>query len=64
MGAETFSLLARVVPGMFFFLDITPGEDPRQAPANHSSLFHIHEPSLKCGVRARAHLAIDYLRRG
>jgi amidohydrolase len=65
MGAEDFSLLAKVVPGMFFFLGITPpDEDLRQAPANHSPLFHIHEPALKYGVRALAYLAIDYLRRG
>jgi amidohydrolase len=65
MGAEDFSLLAKVVPGMFFFLGITPpDEDPHQAPANHSPLFHIHEPALKYGVRALAYLAIDYLRRG
>jgi len=65
MGAEDFSLLAKVVPGMFFFLGITPpGEDPDHAPANHSPLFHIHEPALKYGVRALAYLAVDYLRRG
>jgi amidohydrolase len=65
MGAEDFSLLAKVVPGMFFFLGVTPpDEDPREAPANHSPLFHIHEPALKYGVRALAYLAIDYLRRG
>jgi amidohydrolase len=65
MGAEDFSLLAKVVPGMFFFLGVTPpDEDLRQAPANHSPLFHIHEPALKYGVRALAYLAIDYLRRG
>ena len=65
MGADDFSLLAKVVPGMFFFLGITPpDEDPRHAPANHSPLFHIHEPALKYGVRALAYLAIDYLRRG
>ena len=64
MGAEDFSLLAKVVPGMFFFLGVTPpDEDPHQAPANHSPLFHIHEPALKYGVRALAYLAIDYLRR-
>src|SRR4029453_15415526 len=29
MGAEDFSLLANVVPGMFFFLGVTPpGENP------------------------------------
>jgi amidohydrolase len=65
MGAEDFSLLAQVVPGMFFFLGVTPpGEDVLQAPANHSPLFHIDEPALKYGVRALAYLAIDYLRRG
>lgn len=65
MGAEDFSFLARKVPGMFFFLGVTPpDEDPHEAPANHSPLFHIHEPALKYGVRALAYLAIDYLRRG
>ncbi len=65
MGAEDFSILANVVPGMFFFLGITPpDEDAREAPANHSPLFHIHEPALKYGVRSMAYLAIDYLRRG
>ena len=65
MGAEDFSLLAKVVPGMFFFLGVTPpDEDLRRAPANHSPLFHIHEPALKYGVRALAYLAIDYLRQG
>jgi amidohydrolase len=65
MGAEDFSYLAQVAPGMFFFLGITPPEqDPVQAPANHSPLFMVHEPALKYGVRALAFLAMDYLRRG
>ena len=64
MGAEDFSILARAVPGMFFFLGITPpDEDAHTAPANHSPLFHIHEPALKYGVRALTYLAFDYLRR-
>jgi amidohydrolase len=64
MGAEDFSYLAQVVPGMFFFLGVTPPEeDPLQAPANHSPLFHVHEPALKYGVRALSYLAIDYLSR-
>jgi amidohydrolase len=64
MGAEDFSILAQKVPGMFFFLGVTPpDEDPREAPANHSPLFHIHEPALKYGVRALAFLALDYLDR-
>jgi amidohydrolase len=65
MGAEDFSILAQKVPGMFYFLGITPpDENPLEAPANHSPLFHIHEPALKYGVRSLAFLAIDYLRRG
>lgn len=65
MGAEDFSFLAQKVPGMFYFLGITPpDENPHEAPANHSPLFHIHEPALKYGVRSLAYLAIDYLRRG
>ena len=64
MGAEDFSILAQAVPGMFFFLGITPpDEDAHTAPANHSPLFHIHEPALKYGVRALTFLAFDYLRR-
>ncbi len=65
MGAEDFSILAQQVPGMFFFLGITPSdEDPHHAPANHSPLFHVDEDALKYGVRSLAYLAIDYLRRG
>jgi amidohydrolase len=64
MGAEDFSILANAVPGMFFFLGITPpDEDPRTAAPNHSPLFHVHEPALKYGVRALTYLAFDYLRR-
>ncbi len=64
MGAEDFSILAKAVPGMFFFLGVTPpDEDAHAAPANHSPLFHIHEPALKYGVRALAYLAFDYLKR-
>jgi amidohydrolase len=64
MGAEDFSYLAQVVPGMFFFLGVVPPDvDPLQAPANHSPLFRVHEPALKYGVRALSYLAIDYLRR-
>src|SRR5262249_30075300 len=64
MGAEEFSILAQTVPGMFVFLAITPPRDDRHgAPANHSPLFHVHEPALKYGVRSLAYLAIDYLNR-
>ena len=52
MGAEDFSILARDVPGMFYFLGITPpDEDAHAAPANHSPLFHIHEPADRKSTR-------------
>lgn len=64
-GAEDFSILAQQVPGIFFFLGITPpGEDRREALANPSPLFRIHEPTLTHGVRSLTSLAIDYLRLG
>ena len=61
-GAEDFSLFAREVPGMYFFLGITPEDaDPLTAPSNHSPLFYIDESALLTGVRAMSHLAMDYL---
>jgi len=64
MAGEDFSYFAQQAPALFFWVGITPpNEDPRTAPANHSPLFHIHEPALKYGVRSLAYLAIDYLNR-
>ena len=64
LGAEDFSYFAQQVPGLFVFLGIVPaGQDPSKAPANHSPLFFADEAALPVGVRALAHLAIDYLSR-
>ena len=61
--SEDFSAYARAIPGMLFFLGITPrGQDPAQAAPNHSPLFFADEAALPVGVRAMAHLAVDYLR--
>ena len=60
--AEDFSFFQQKVPGMFFFLGVTPkGVDPRTAPQNHSPLFFADESALPVGVRALTNLALDYL---
>ena len=62
--AEDFSRYQQRVPGVFFFLGITPpGTDPSKAAPNHSPRFFVDEAALPTGVRAMAHLAVDYLSR-
>ena len=61
-GAEDFSYFAQEVPGLYFFLGITPlDQDPATAPRNHSPYFFADEAALAVGVRALASLAIDYM---
>ena len=61
-GSEDFSFFQHVVPGLFFFVGVTPaGQDPRSAAPNHSPLFRIDEAGLVLGVRALAHVACDFL---
>jgi amidohydrolase len=63
--AEDFSFYLQKVPGMFFFLGVTPkGVDPKTAPTNHSPLFFADEAALPVGVRALTNLALDYLYAG
>jgi amidohydrolase len=60
--AEDFSYFQQKVPGLFFFLGVTPkGVDPKTAPQNHSPLFVADESALPVGVRALTNLALDYL---
>lgn len=60
--AEDFSYYQQKVPGLFFFLGITPkGVDPEQVAMNHSPYFFIDEAALILGVIALAHLAVAYL---
>lgn len=60
--AEDFSQYQKKIPGLFFFLGVTPeGTDPDTAPRNHSPRFHADEGALVTGVRALASLAVDYL---
>ena len=60
-GAEDFTFFQKQAPGLFFFLGITPPEQVGTAPSNHSPLFFVDEKALPTGVRALAHLAVDYL---
>ena len=64
-GSEDFSFFQRVVPGLFFFIGVTPpGQDPAKAPSNHSPHFFADERALLLGVRALAHVACDHLEAG
>lgn len=63
--AEDFAYYQEKVPGMFFFLGITPrGADPSAVHPNHSPRFYADEGALVPGVRAMASLAVDYLSGG
>ncbi|MBC7843504.1 MAG: amidohydrolase [Gemmatimonadaceae bacterium] len=65
MPAEDFSLFLEKVPGLFFFLGVTPkGKDPLRMPANHSPMYDVDEASFPTGVKALSALALDALLRG
>ncbi|MGH7606321.1 MAG: amidohydrolase [Gemmatimonadales bacterium] len=60
--AEDFSRYQERIPGLFFFLGITPrAADPSTVAANHSPRFFVDEAALPLGVRALARLAVDFL---
>jgi len=63
LGAEDFSFFQQKVPGLFFWLGTRPKDQTaEQAASNHSPLFYVDESGLALGVRAMAHVAVDYLR--
>lgn len=62
MGAEDFSYFAREVPGTYVFVGGRPPEmDREEAPSHHAPDFFVDEQSLHYGVRAYAHVAMEYL---
>jgi amidohydrolase len=62
MGAEDFSFLAQKAPGLFFYIGASPrGTDMSKVAYNHSPRFYVDESGLLLGVRALAHVAVDYL---
>jgi amidohydrolase len=61
-GAEDFSIFQQQIPGLFFFMGVTPGDrDLEKAAPNHSPFFYVDESGLVLGVRAMTNLAWDYL---
>ncbi len=63
-GAEDFSYFSNEIPGLYFFIGaVAPGVDHETSPGNHSPLFDVHEPAMQIGVRAFAHLVVDYLQK-
>jgi amidohydrolase len=60
--AEDFSYFQQEVPGLFFFLGVTPPGQEATAAQNHSPLFFADESALPVGVRALTNLTMDYLR--
>lgn len=60
--SEDFSFFQKQVPGVFFFLGVTPkGTAPENIYANHSPRFFADEAALITGVRAMSNLVVDYL---
>ena len=59
--AEDFAFYQQVVPGMFFFIGVTPKDRLGQAAPNHSPRFFADEGVLVPGMRALANLAVDFL---
>jgi amidohydrolase len=61
-GAEDFSFFQKLIPGLFYFVGVTPaGNDPALAAPNHSPRFYVDESGLLLGVRSLAQVACDWL---
>lgn len=61
-ASEDFSEFAKVVPGFYVYLGITPrGQDPAKAAPNHSPFFFVDESALVVGTRTLSFLAADFL---
>ncbi|OHB63639.1 MAG: hypothetical protein A2Y77_03055 [Planctomycetes bacterium RBG_13_62_9] len=62
MGSEDFSYYQQQIPGLYFFLGVTPqSADPNKAPRCHSPYFYVDESALVLGVRALARLTLAYM---
>ncbi|MEO5862990.1 MAG: amidohydrolase, partial [Burkholderiales bacterium] len=64
-GAEDFSVYQQKIPGLFYFVGITPpGTDLSKVAVNHSPKFFVDESGLLLGIRSLAALVVDYLQMG
>ncbi len=62
VASEDFSFYQEKIPGLYFFIGISPkGADPAKVAFAHSPRFYLEESGLLLGVRALANLAVDYL---
>lgn len=63
--AEDFSAYQKKVPGLFFFLGVTPkGANPATVAPNHSPKFFADEGALVPGMKALGTVALDFLSGG
>ena len=64
-GAEDFSFYQQKIPGLFYFVGISPpATDLSKVAVNHSPKFFVDESGLLLGIRSLAALAVDYLQMG
>lgn len=62
-SAEDFALYAQRIPGMFFFIGVTPANVPGyKAAPNHSPRFTLDEAGMMTGLKAMVALVFDYAR--
>jgi amidohydrolase len=62
MGGEDFAYFANQVPGFYFRLGVAHPERP--SGGHHTPTFLADDSSVPVGMRAMAHLVIDYLESG
>jgi amidohydrolase len=61
-GAEDFSYYQQQIPGLYFFLGVTPrSADPKKAAMCHSPRFYADESAMVIGIRSLARLTIAYM---
>jgi amidohydrolase len=61
-GAEDFSYYQQRIPGLYFFLGVTPhGSDPQKTPMLHSPRFYADESAMILGIRTLARLTVACL---
>lgn len=60
-ASEDFSYYTREVPGLFFFLGVTPMDKMKDAAPNHSPHFLVDDQALVTGIQALSALTTDYL---